>query len=329
MATVRIHKYDNMKGIAIFLIVLGHMLFVTKYTSVKWLHDIIYIIHLPIFFFVAGYFSKIGPDEPIKAFKRLIIPFIIFNIIYHVFCIVAGIPDKGILFFDTAFALWFLSALFMMKIALPIYDKLKYPIIIAFLIALLIGFLDFRSYFGFSRFIVFTPAFLIGFYYKDIKANIQKNYQQISNILNNKIVQIIIALVVVMACAFSALYMPFKVISLTSAYRDNFDMILRAIVLILGIAFTLVLTSFVSNNESFITKIGRNSMAVYVLHVYFIKLIQQNYDLLGISTGLAHLIFAFAVSAAIVLLLSRDIFTVCINKMCDILFNLLAKTENQ
>ena len=75
----RINKYDNLKGLAIIFIVLGHMCFFPV------LKNVIYIVHLPIFFFVAGYFSKIGPDEPVKAFKRLMVPFIIFCIIYELF----------------------------------------------------------------------------------------------------------------------------------------------------------------------------------------------------------------------------------------------------
>lgn len=39
----RINKYDNLKGIGIFLIVLGHMLFLTGHRSVEFLHDFIYI----------------------------------------------------------------------------------------------------------------------------------------------------------------------------------------------------------------------------------------------------------------------------------------------
>ena len=118
---VRINKYDNLKGLAIFLIVLGHLTFLTKFTIIKVIHNFLCIIHLPIFFFVAGYFSKIGPDEPIKAFKRLFIPFIIFCILWDLFySVVLGNNHTAALLINPGFALWFLIALFMMKLLLPI-----------------------------------------------------------------------------------------------------------------------------------------------------------------------------------------------------------------
>ena len=67
-SSVRINRFDNLKGLAIFLIVLGHLSFITELDSINLIHNYIYLIHLPIFFFVAGYFSKIGPDETKKSY---------------------------------------------------------------------------------------------------------------------------------------------------------------------------------------------------------------------------------------------------------------------
>ncbi len=52
--------FDALKGVLIFLVVLGHMLELNKATSdtsvVLW--DFIYLFHMPLFIFVSGYFSK-------------------------------------------------------------------------------------------------------------------------------------------------------------------------------------------------------------------------------------------------------------------------------
>ena len=78
----RINRFDNLKGFAILLIVFGHLCFIyDKNNLVYLLRNFVYLVHLPIFFFVSGYFSKIGPNEPIKAFKRLLVPYILFTII--------------------------------------------------------------------------------------------------------------------------------------------------------------------------------------------------------------------------------------------------------
>ena len=54
------------------------MLFLTKYTSISLVKNFVFVFHLPIFLFVAGYFSKIGPNEPKKAVKSS------FNTIYPI-----------------------------------------------------------------------------------------------------------------------------------------------------------------------------------------------------------------------------------------------------
>ena len=78
----RINKFDNLKGFAIFLIVLGHFLFLTDYKNILVLRNFIYIFHLPIFFFVAGYFSKIDSSQPLKSFKRYTIHDFIFFFLF-------------------------------------------------------------------------------------------------------------------------------------------------------------------------------------------------------------------------------------------------------
>ena len=62
----RITKFDNLKGLAILLVVLGHLTFIRSFWVMSFTRNFVFLIHLPLFFFVAGYFSKIGPDEPVK-----------------------------------------------------------------------------------------------------------------------------------------------------------------------------------------------------------------------------------------------------------------------
>ena len=69
--TNRDELFDVLKGIAIILVIVGHC-HLTK------LRPIIYSFHIPIFFFITGYFLKIRPlrQEITLSIKRLIIPYI-------------------------------------------------------------------------------------------------------------------------------------------------------------------------------------------------------------------------------------------------------------
>lgn len=82
--------FDVLKGIAIILMILGHC-------NVGPLHAFIFTFHMPLFFFVAGYFLKTRPlhREIGTSLKRLIIPYI-----FSVFCIlliiaILDFADKG------------------------------------------------------------------------------------------------------------------------------------------------------------------------------------------------------------------------------------------
>lgn len=333
---VRINRFDNLKGLAIILIVLGHMAFLTEYKSVSLIKNFVFIFHLPIFFFVAGYFSKIGPKEPLKAVKRILIPYILFCIIYKIFLFIIG-KKSGILFIQPEYALWFLISLFTMKIFLPLLNKLKYPVITTTILALLIGFVPIpASVLGITRTFVFLPVFLIGFKYKDYKIIFDKKYPKLKEMLNNNKVSICLFIISLIICILVAWKFPLKVIELKYYYKLNNNVIkqvvMRFIVIAMGIIVTLLLNKVMTNRKSILTQIGKNSMAVYLLHVYFITCIKTflmpNVPILS-TGGLIFLVFAFVSTGIIVLLLSRDVVTKYLNKFTDGVFNLVLKIINK
>lgn len=310
----RINKYDNLKGLAIILIVLGHM---CLFPTIK---GVIYIIHLPIFFFVAGYFSKIGPDEPIKAFKRLFIPFFVFCIIYELFDIfVMGGTLSKKMFVNPGYALWFLISLFTMKMLLPILDKLRYPILTAFILALLIGFID-VDLLGISRTFVFLPIFLVGFYYKDLSKKIKFR-------IENNLVLVLLLILTLVSCVIVAYNVPFDMILFKAPYKNYniLNILIRAVILILGGANVLILNKLMTNSENILTKFGRNSMSVYVLHVYFVVLLRPIMQPLYANRPILFLIAMVVISLAIVYVLSRDFVSKGVNKLTDSVYNLITK----
>lgn len=321
--TQRIHKYDNLKGFAIILIVLGHMLFLIQFPSVKFIRYFISIFHLPIFFFVSGYFSKIGPGEGKKAFKRLIIPYLVFCTVYTIFLYLIGWKIQPLFIYPTM-ALWFLTALFFMKICLPLMDRLKFPVLISVVLALLIGFVNIDpNILGITRFFAFYPVFLIGFYYKDYKSVLANRFTGLSKTLDKRHIAVLIGIATLAMCAVAAQHFPAKVIVMAECYGKPTEMIKRLIVLVLAITTTLVFHKLASNKEYFLTKIGRNSMAVYLLHPYFVSSIKKFLSPVLKKNIELYLIFSFVMTIIIVFILSRDIVTVYLNKMFDFIGNLI------
>ena len=147
----RINKFDNIKGLAIILIVVGHLL-ITNDFSLKLLKNFLFIIHLPLFFFVSGYFSKIGPGELLKSFKRIMIPYIIFCILFKIYFYIPYFQLSYYpIFIYPEYGLWFLLSIFTMKMILPLFNKLKYPISFSIILAFSLAVCHFTK----IRFLIF------------------------------------------------------------------------------------------------------------------------------------------------------------------------------
>ena len=326
----RINRFDNLRGLAIFLIVFGHMAFSTKFFSIDFLHSFVYLFHLAILFFVSGYFSKVDLKQPIKLFKRLLIPYILVTIVFWIIYIPIGNPTEAIFIYPT-YALWFLLALFFMKMALPIIVKLKYPILLSFIWALLFGFIIYPGdILGLSRMFSFLPVFLVGFYYNDYKARFDENYSKLSSSLNNNKIIFIISCVVILTSILVAYYIPRAFIMMKYPYYDSYliKIIARALIIVLGITITLILNRFMTNKECFLTKWGKNSMAVYILHIFIIVLIKKfTKSFIYGQSEIVALLITFILSFLIVIVLSEDWVSECFNKIMDIFANLILKED--
>lgn len=136
------NKYGIMKGLAIMGVVAGHSCFNTS------LEVFVNYWHLPVFFFVSGYFLKQKHLDNLKGyiisrFQRLIVPFVIFAIIALVLHnilqhsgVISGTrygmieylqEAKHLLFLSSneqlIGAMWFLPALFIISIFGGLYVK--------------------------------------------------------------------------------------------------------------------------------------------------------------------------------------------------------------
>lgn len=317
----RIVKFDNLKGLAILLVVLGHLTLFRSFWVMSLTRNFVFLIHLPLFFFVAGYFSKIGPDEPVKAFKRLFIPYIIFCLLWEIFKIYfLGEAPTKILFINPGYMLWFLMSLFFMKMALPIMDRFRYPLLISIIGALLIGFVD-CNILGISRTFIFMPIFLLGFYYKEYKQKITDKFP----LVENNAFAIAIALLSLSISIIIALTMPFHTIIMKYPYGNALvmDILVRGMIIFISTMNVLVLTRFMPDKELTITQFGIYSLTVYLLHPYAIttsKVLAEPYLKYHQKLLVA---FVYLGSFAITYVLSREIVSRALNGFLNLIYKIL------
>jgi fucose 4-O-acetylase-like acetyltransferase len=125
---------------------------------------------MPLFVFIAGYFSK-NINTPLygrNIICRLLAPFLAFETLYTVFdFLVMGRDVLKFSFFLPYWIMWFLFSLIIWKAVLPYVLKIRSNLLILLLLAILAGYAeDIGYYASLSRTLVFFPFFLAGFYFK-------------------------------------------------------------------------------------------------------------------------------------------------------------------
>jgi len=160
---------DNAKYIMIFMVVLGHTLspFIYTFPTLKTAFIILYSFHMPVFIIISGMLSRDTFSFQLvkKLLRTLIIPFVIFSLIYEI--------SHFIMFKETSdylkwriphWLLWYLPSLFFWRLTLPFISKIPLFLLLSLIGAILIGFVrDIHEMLGLARTFYFWPFFLLGY----------------------------------------------------------------------------------------------------------------------------------------------------------------------
>lgn len=277
----RDYYFDNAKFILIFFVVFGHLLqsYIGADTFIFILYKIIYTFHMPAFILVSGFFAKGFYERGYisKIAKKLILPYIIFQIIYSVFYYF--LFSESMLEIDMLnphWSLWFLVSLFCWNILLILFNKLKpqHAIILSILIGLAVGYMDFISnYLSLSRTFVFFPFFLIGYYMK-------KEHFQLITTKKAKIISGMIILMVITILFFFP-EMNEKWFFASKPYSEftsiaTIGLIKRVGIYMMNFIMIIGFFAFVPKNKLFFTRLGKNTLYVYLLHGFIVRTFRES-----------------------------------------------------
>lgn len=167
----RIYKFDNIKFLVILLVVVGHTIenFVDKSDMFKSLFIFIYSFHMPLFIFISGLFQKRFDDNNKLKINKiayfLTLGFALKTIMYGINIYKGNSPKYN--FFGGSSIEWFLFVLAMFMVTAYLCRKVNPAIMlsVSFLISLVSGYFDFiDDTLYLSRYFVFLPMYLIGYY---------------------------------------------------------------------------------------------------------------------------------------------------------------------
>lgn len=168
MGRIREYGFDNLRGLLIILVVLGHLLEISgSFPGAGFLYRTIYSFHMPAFLFLTGYFARFDRK---KIVFSLFLPYVLFQTAYIFFDRWSLGENTPLQYTMPYWILWYLMASMLYHLLLPMYDisepgQQLFGLMVTVALSLLAGFDDTVGYrLTLSRFLVFQPWFLLGHY---------------------------------------------------------------------------------------------------------------------------------------------------------------------
>lgn len=333
--TQRTQKWDILKFLMIFLVVLGHA---TEYfredsQAMRNLYMFIYTIHMPVFVFVSGMFSKrtVNEKQYDKILGYLILSFVLKLLPFAYWF--ADAKNIGINLFSDNGVRWFMFALFAFNL-LTISFKNYSPVYITVLAVIFSCFAGYdnnvNDYLSLSRIIVFYPFFYLGYCL---------DREKLEKICKNKILKVAALAVIGIFVAFLVfksedIYFFRPLVTGRRAYHALEDLrkwgfLLRlayyAITALVG--FSVIVLVPKKTPLGICAKLGQRTLAVYSFHYVAIFYIFEKYkfrDVVFEKIGKGGEWLIIPISIAITLFFSLGIF----QKLLVLIMNVPKRKNN-
>ncbi|MDT0301666.1 acyltransferase family protein [Streptomonospora wellingtoniae] len=157
---------DNAKFLLIVLVVVGHA--IEPMTDETRLADAlyywVYLFHMPAFVLISGYLSK-SFDASGRRIDKLLTtvaaPYLLFWGIYALVSLATGraLPDSPL---EPLWLTWFLAALFVWRMTVPLWNRVRWPFAVSVAISLLGGAVTTGDVLDVSRIVSLLPFFVAG-----------------------------------------------------------------------------------------------------------------------------------------------------------------------
>ena len=173
----RDRKWDFLRGLAIFLVLLGHCI---QWFDPNWkqnpLFEGIYSFHMPLFMFISGYFLRKNLDQvPFwewqkQKARQLFLPSVVNSIVFSLliyFTIYLGWSHLKPIWYHEA--LWYLNTLFAFVVVARIIAICRNSSVRVFLWMLFYGCTFFLNFYPIGMYLKFMlPFFLLGISYRKL-----------------------------------------------------------------------------------------------------------------------------------------------------------------
>lgn len=276
----RIQKWDILKFVLIFFVVLGHV--AEQYEGTSGLFFFIYSFHMPLFIFVSGLFSKKTINE--KRYDKIFTYFVLYIFIKIIMC-VSNYVNKGVIafkLFEENGVPWYAFVIFAFCLITVFLKNLdpKYVFIVSVIVACFAGYdKNLSDFLVSSRIVVFYPFFYAG-YALDPNTVAEK--------LNKKPIKIasvagIVGYIIFLCLQYDSIIFLKPLLSGKNSFWTleklcGYGIFFRFGYYVLVFLLGAMIISLIPNKlgKGTIAKLGSRSVQIYALHYFFIHLLYAN-----------------------------------------------------
>lgn len=275
----RDYRLDNMRSVLICLVVLCHVLVQSTGGPItRAIYHTVYVFHMPAFVFVTGYFARFRPK---RVAAGMLLPYVVFQLVAIVRRnLVAGrVWSAGLTLLDPQWTLWYLLACVLWYATVPMLRRVstrraQAGVVVGALVAsLAVGFVPWvGSALDLSRVVAYFPFFCAGFY-----AGGNRLSERVGAMDGNRRRRLVwecaVAIVALMGVYWLAGPFGGNALYRNGPYAQPIEVLARAFTQVTaGVWCVLLFVGSTSRNRGFVTVVGQNTLSVYLLHTWAIRL---------------------------------------------------------
>lgn len=277
---IRDVRLDNLKGVLIALVVLGHFIepFRHRFDWTGDLYEFIYLFHMPMFAYASGVVSRpdLTADGCRGILDKLVLPYFSLYAISVIFEHVVFAPPNLTFSPSVPFwTLWYFMSLIWWRILIGLFSQLRYPLGFAIVAALAVGFNRYEANLSFSRTFVYFPFFVLG-----------SRYHRSITLCLGRLPRLAVLSCALLIGSFIAVSQVIPDdINIRWFYGSNsyaelgvssyMGMIYRIGLLCAGLITGVTVLACVPKTRTPLAHIGMHSVAIYILHPFVLKICKR------------------------------------------------------
>lgn len=265
--------FDNAKLMAIVLVVVGHSWEPLRDSRAMWAgYFLVYTFHMPVFIVISGYFSRsfaYKPHQIQRLVSGLVIPYAVFETAYSLYGNAVGGRHNAISLLSPWYLTWFLVALAVWRLIAPLWKSVRWPFTTAVVLSVLAASSHIGNDLTLDRVFQLLPFFVLGLMMRP------EHWEWVRRAWVRK------AAVPVFAAAAGVAYWAKPRVSAKWTTRGQdwgemhasaqFGLFMTLGMLVAALVLCACFLSWVPGRQMWFTKLGENTLCVYLLHGFLIR----------------------------------------------------------